>query len=325
MSERVSVIICTRNYAHFLGQCLESVAKQTCPPDEVIVVDDGSTDNTPAIVSEFKGVRYLRQEHAGKAAAFNHGFAASTGDIVCHLDADDYWLPEKLSSVLQAFSTIPAGGLTHDAYYVDGKGNALYGTAPMPNGVKAPRYLPFRNVLLMCLIPRPINVTRGSLGVVNTLCVRRKTVADIFPLPTELGLAVDGAMLLGAARNGILYLPQIHSAYRHHGSNHFVSDPSALQYQRRLFRWVLGLNEVSETYDKKLLETLVLQEDVQAAMSVNQQPLKTAYGAGTLVPRLVHLGLVPHWKQFALPLAALLGWRKVRPILLRLPKRLRRG
>ena len=66
MQPRVSVIICTYNYGHFIRQCLESVARQTRPVDEVIVVDDGSADNTPEVVREFSGVRYLRQENAGK-------------------------------------------------------------------------------------------------------------------------------------------------------------------------------------------------------------------------------------------------------------------
>ena len=90
MSIKTSVIICAYNYDRFLPRCLESVISQSRPADEIILVDDGSTDQTLNVVSRFPSVRYMRQEHAGKAAAFSRGFDASKGDLVFHLDADDY-------------------------------------------------------------------------------------------------------------------------------------------------------------------------------------------------------------------------------------------
>src|SRR5262249_6260521 len=140
-SEKVSVIICTYNYARFLRQCLETVSGQTRPADEIIVVDDGSQDETPEVVSAFRNVLYLRQENAGKAAAFNRGFVAATGDIICHLDADDYWVPDKLRSVLDTFSHTSAGVVTHDAFYVDGRGSLLYGSKAETEGQDLPRHL----------------------------------------------------------------------------------------------------------------------------------------------------------------------------------------
>ena len=101
MSSTTSVIITAYNYARFLPRCLESVLGQSHPADEIIVVDDGSTDQTPEVVSAFPAVHYIRQNNAGKAVAFNRGFEASKGDLICHLDSDDYWLPEKLKRVTE--------------------------------------------------------------------------------------------------------------------------------------------------------------------------------------------------------------------------------
>jgi len=285
---------------------------QTRPANEIIVVDDGSTDETPKVVASFPRVNYIRQDHKGKAAAFNRGFAASEGDLVCHLDADDYWTPQKLAQTIDVLSQSDAGCLTHDAIYVDGNGNLLYESKPGDNIEHPTRHLSFRDALLMCFTYRPRNAAQGTLGVVNTLCVRRQTVADFFPLPEALGLAVDGALLLGGARNGLIYLPKKLSAYRHHERNHFVRDPNSLEFQRRLFRWAAQLPGVEGAYERSLLEALALQEDVQAAMAINEQPLKTALKASALPPKLLRLGLIPHWKHFALPVASLLRWRKIR-------------
>src|SRR5215472_14342653 len=192
MPAKVSVIICTYNYGRFLRQCLETVLGQTRPANEVIVVDDGSEDETPEVVSAFRSVCYLRQENAGKAAAFNRGFEAATGDIICHLDADDYWLPDKLERVTEVLSRGQTGGLIHEALYIDGKGNYLYGSGLEVRSSLVLRRFSLRDVLVMCFMYRPGNTIAGSLGVANTICVRKEAVADIFPLPVEIGLAVDG-------------------------------------------------------------------------------------------------------------------------------------
>lgn len=95
---RVSVVIPVYNGARYLGAALDSVLGQTHPPDEVVVVDDGSTDATPAVMAAY-GARIVavRQENRGGGAATNRGIAAATGEILAFLDADDLWLPGKLA------------------------------------------------------------------------------------------------------------------------------------------------------------------------------------------------------------------------------------
>ncbi len=95
--ERVSVIIPTYNRRDSVREAIESVLKQRIPPYEVIVVDDGSEDDTNSVVRGFGGrVRYERTGHRGVSAARNVGVGLSRGSWIAFLDSDDLWLPDKL-------------------------------------------------------------------------------------------------------------------------------------------------------------------------------------------------------------------------------------
>jgi len=89
--QTVAVIVTTYNYGPYLRECLDSVLRQTYPVDEVVVVDDGSTDDSAAIAAEYapRGVRLIRQDNQGVAAARNNGIAATSAPYVICLDADD--------------------------------------------------------------------------------------------------------------------------------------------------------------------------------------------------------------------------------------------
>ena len=110
----VSVVVPTFERAAMLPRALESVEEQTCPPGEVIVVDDGSTDGTGELARRrFPGVRYLRREHGGVSAARNTGIAAAGGEWVALLDSDDVWRPEKLERQLTALAAAPEHLVCH--------------------------------------------------------------------------------------------------------------------------------------------------------------------------------------------------------------------
>jgi glycosyltransferase involved in cell wall biosynthesis len=96
--QTVSAIIPTFNRAHLIGAAIESALGQTCPPQEIIVVDDGSTDDTARVLAPYRDrVRYVVQPNQGPAAARNHGFRLARGDFIALLDSDDLWLPDRLA------------------------------------------------------------------------------------------------------------------------------------------------------------------------------------------------------------------------------------
>ncbi len=110
----VSVIIPTYNYGRYLGQAIQSALDQTFPPYEVIVVDDGSTDETPQVLAAFgTRIRSVRQANAGVGAARNKGIAMARGEYIALLDSDDIWMPEKLELQMSRFAEDPSLGLVH--------------------------------------------------------------------------------------------------------------------------------------------------------------------------------------------------------------------
>ena len=118
---RISVIIPTYNSAQFLPEAVGSALRQTFPPQEVIVVNDGSTDNTEDVLEPFRGrIHYIRQENQGPAVARNRGIAEANGDLLAFLDADDAWVPDKSEKQINLFMENPRIGLIHSLYdYLD--------------------------------------------------------------------------------------------------------------------------------------------------------------------------------------------------------------
>jgi glycosyltransferase involved in cell wall biosynthesis len=102
MRERISVIVPVYNGAHFIAEALRSIIAQTRLPDEIIVVDDGSTDATAGIAASYGGgaLRYVYQSHQGAQHARNHGLRLAQGDLIAFLDADDIWIADKLERQL---------------------------------------------------------------------------------------------------------------------------------------------------------------------------------------------------------------------------------
>ncbi len=107
-SPLISVIVPCYNGAAFLAQALDSILAQTCRPLEIILIDDGSTDESATLARRYDAVRYAYQEHAGLGAALNHGIELATGAYVAFLDADDVWIETKLASQMLCFQNDPA-------------------------------------------------------------------------------------------------------------------------------------------------------------------------------------------------------------------------
>jgi len=114
----VSAIIPTYNNADMVVEAVRSVQAQTWPAMEIIVVDDGSDDDTLTRLSEFgDAVKVIQQENLGPAFARNAGIRASTGEIIAFLDSDDLWMPEKIEQCVAALDANPDAGVVYTAVY----------------------------------------------------------------------------------------------------------------------------------------------------------------------------------------------------------------
>ncbi len=122
MKPLVSVIIPTYNRKNFLEEALESVFSQDYRPLEVIVVDDGSTDDTPKLATRYP-IKYIRGPRRGPAAARNRGISVSHGEFVAFLDSDDLWRPEKIRRQVEFFEKKPGAVAvqTEEIWLRDGK------------------------------------------------------------------------------------------------------------------------------------------------------------------------------------------------------------
>jgi glycosyltransferase involved in cell wall biosynthesis len=104
----VSVIIPTYNRAWSIKRAVDSVLEQTCRDFELIVVDDGSSDETPGLLEAYRGaIKWVRQENRGVSAARNRGVSESSAGLIAFLDSDDYWYPEKLAAQAAFFEAHP--------------------------------------------------------------------------------------------------------------------------------------------------------------------------------------------------------------------------
>ncbi|BAZ45668.1 glycosyl transferase family protein [Chondrocystis sp. NIES-4102] len=128
----VSVIIPTYNCDRYIVQAIESVFIQENCHYEIIVIDDGSTDTTSAVLEPYSDrLRYIPQKNQGVAAARNHGISVAKGHLIAFLDADDYFLPGKLASQAEILDKRPDVGMVHSGWQrVDAQGNKLLDVCP---------------------------------------------------------------------------------------------------------------------------------------------------------------------------------------------------
>jgi glycosyltransferase involved in cell wall biosynthesis len=213
----VSVVIPTYNRARFIVQAVESVLDQTYRNFEVIVVDDGSTDHTEALIRERFGqnkrVRYIRQKNSERCEARNNGIRNSRGEFIAFLDSDDLWRPDKLEKQMECFSRHPDTDLVFsDFSYIDDEGRPVAGPVhPNYDEVEMRGYF---NTL----------VGRNLIGA-HTPLIRRSIFekSGLFSLDWEIMMGEDWEMWARIAYHGrIRFLPQIAALCRKHPSNTMV-------------------------------------------------------------------------------------------------------
>jgi glycosyltransferase involved in cell wall biosynthesis len=135
----VSVIIPYFHQAHFLRSTIESVLQQTYRNFELVLVDDGSTDQTSEVAASYPGIKLIRQSNQGVSAARNTGFRESAGEFVVFLDADDLLLPEALRIGVDELQAHPEAAFVYGyGRFIDASGNPL--PSPRQSRVKRNHY-----------------------------------------------------------------------------------------------------------------------------------------------------------------------------------------
>jgi len=128
-AELVSIVIPVYNGARFLADAIESALEQTYRPVEVIVVDDGSTDDTAEVIDRFAAVRSVRQDNAGPSAARNRGMSLAAGSLLTFCDSDDRYRPSKVDVQVQHLREHPDVGCVlvgHETFYEAGVARAKW-------------------------------------------------------------------------------------------------------------------------------------------------------------------------------------------------------
>ena len=133
--QQISVILPVFDGALFVAEAIESVLTQNYDPLQLIVINDGSTDNTEQIVQAYPQITYIYQENAGVAVARNAGLAAATGEYITFIDADDLWPPQKLAIQMDFLKANPqvqiVMGRTQFVYMQDARLRTTGEGAPM--------------------------------------------------------------------------------------------------------------------------------------------------------------------------------------------------
>jgi glycosyltransferase involved in cell wall biosynthesis len=197
----VSVVIPCYNHAHFLAESIRSAVTQEGPACEVIVIDDGSTDDTPRVAAAFP-VRYIRQRNAGLSAARNTGLRAGAGQYVVFLDADDRLLPGALAAGIAALVNAPEAAFAYGGHVnIDEWGRPLPPSPSLPLGTDA-----YATLL------------RGNCIVNPAAAMYRRWIFDrVGVFDTRLTAAEDYDLYLRIARRfSIVAHPTMVVQYRRH-------------------------------------------------------------------------------------------------------------
>lgn len=253
---RVTAIIPTYNYAHFVGDAIQSVLGQTFPDWELIVVDDGSTDNTADVVASFQDsrIRYIYQDNRGNAAARNTALKLARGEYIAFLDADDLWLPQKLERQVEALDKLaPTTGIIYTDLYIHQEGEETPAHRLLENR-DPPRGNMFRQLvrrewkLMSPLIPT------------STVLARQEVFDRVGPFDEGLLGHVDWEMWVRiAAVYDIDVVPEPLAVYRHHGQNIHKDVPLMFESGRKSLRKVLENYSLRPDDRRALLRSLARQ------------------------------------------------------------------
>ncbi len=226
-SPLVSIVIACFNQGHFLAQAINSALAQTWRPLEVVVVDDGSTDDTPAVIARYPDVVNLRQANQGVAAARNAGLRASRGRYILFLDSDDFLVPEAIELGMRALTAHPEYAFVSGEYCKTDEKGVPEGNPVSIEGVDEPYLALLRGCYIM--MPATVLYRRDILEQVGGFDLRVRTCEDY-----DLYLKIARQFPAG-------YVHELMAYYRKHGD-------SATRNMKRFFFGALEVLERQRPY-----------------------------------------------------------------------------
>ena len=267
----VSIVINNYNYERFVSEAIDSALIQTYPHVEVIVVDDGSTDNSRKIIAGYGDrIHPIFQKNGKQAAALNTGFAASKGEIILFLDADDYLLPTAVEQIVAAFQ--PGIGKVHFRLQVVDGDNQPLGYLIPSIGMKLSAGEVWRKLLqTSSYVSSPMS---GN-------AYRRETLTPVFPIPHQYQTTADDYLMISTPfyAGKLANIDQPIGVYRVHDSNQWaLTTVSASRFRR-------FVNHDLQNFE--LLQQRAKELSLEAAADLERRSL------GRLWSRLASLRLDP--------------------------------
>jgi len=283
---KVSVIVPTFNRAHFLAETLQSVITQSFSDFEIMVIDDGSTDNTAEIVSVFP-VRYFCQNNQGAPAARNKGFELTESEYIVFLDSDDSLLPHALEKGVEILDQHAKAGFSYGQAYLMDQGGRIFGLrkprSPRASGLRS-GLDEIRELVYGCRIPSPtVMVRRSSLEEVGVYDPSFNTGSQDFDLWVRL-----------AKKYSVGYIAEPLAKYRVHSNtiSGIRRREEVEQSNSRILDSIFSGLDIGPTFSKqrasaysylhfRMAMGAYSDQDMQAARRYLLKTLKT-YPAGSL-------------------------------------------
>jgi len=238
---KVSVLIDNYNYEKFLPESIKSVLNQTYQDFEIIIVDDGSKDNSREIIEQFakkdNRIKPIFKENGGQASAFNEGFKHCSGELICLLDSDDKFKSNKLEKVVEIYKK----GYEYILHDYELIGDTSYDYGP---------YCPYGgyNQFLVYYL----TIFTGS--TTSNVSISKKLAEKIFPIKNEKFFRVraDDVVVFGASLMTEMYFIEDElTEYRIHGTNLFACNYKKITDTERYYRYFV-MHQVKQEFLDKL-------------------------------------------------------------------------
>jgi len=281
----VTILINNYNYSNYIAEAIESALNQTYPNTEVIVVDDGSTDNSREIIANYKDtIIPLYKENGGQASAINAGFALSKGQIVCLLDSDDVWMPEKVAKVVEMFNTYPKVAVVyHKVKNID--------VARKEFGIPWPPYKPIRGN-----IAQKVAKTGGwwPFPPSTGLSFSREFLSKVMNVPEqEYRICADTYLAdLSPFCGDVVGIEEALSLYRVHGSNNWSNNTEEDAHTNRILQY----HETRASVLNRMLQNLGMNLKVSLAHHWPYQMIQYKQGKRKSLLSLTMLAVQNPWE-----------------------------